>query len=339
MRSDLSRPATKLVREILRVKSNEEVVISYDTLSHLPVIEAVAGEVVRAGAKPLLLCVAAPRGVGKAADPELPLKSLSAALQNADVWIEFNERWLLYSSAFETAIKNRNLRYMCLVGMDEAMFVRTLDIDLEKLGQFMKTLSEILKEAREVRIQNPSGTEVMFRNHPERPIISDHGDAGKPGIHMLPGQMSWTPIENSIDGTIVFDGSIVPPVGVLKEPVALTIRAGRIVEITGGKEARRFESWLRSFEHEGMFKLAHISLGLNPGAVLSGNILEDERVWGCSEWGIGYTSEDLVPDRTEPDLAPSHCDGVCLNSTIVVDGRTIFKEGNLVDEELLKIIS
>jgi Leucyl aminopeptidase (aminopeptidase T) len=89
---------------------------------------------------------------------------------------------------------------------------------------------------------------------------------------------------------------------------------------------------------KGMFRLAHISLGLNPGARLSGNVLEDERVWGCSEWGIGYISEDLTPGEVYPDQAPSHCDGVCLNSTIVVDDREIFVDGNLVDEELCRLL-
>ncbi|HBT38933.1 MAG: Uncharacterized protein XD58_1319 [Thermotoga sp. 50_1627] len=338
MRFDLSRAAMKLVCDIFKIKPNEEVAITYDTLSHFPVVEAVASEVVRVSAKPLLLSVPAPRGVGKAADPDLPLKSLSAALQSADVWIEFNKQWLLYSSAFEAAVKNRNLRYMCLVGMDEGMFLRTLDIDLEKLAGFMKALAEILGTAKQVRITNPSGTDVKFRNHPQRPVVCDYGDASKPGIHMLPGQMSWTPIEESINGKIVFDGSIVPPVGVLKEPVTLIVEEGRIVEIVGGNQARQFESWLKSFKHEGMFKLAHISLGLNPGARLSGNVLEDERVWGCSEWGIGYISEDLIPDKVYTDQAPSHCDGVCLNSTIVVDERAIFVDGNLVDEELRKLL-
>ncbi|MEN3008479.1 aminopeptidase [Pseudothermotoga sp.] len=339
MRFDLSKAARKLICEVFKIKPNEEVVITYDTLSDLSVVQAVASEVFRTGAKPLLLCVPAPKGVGKAADPDLPLKTLSAALQNADVWIEFNQRWLLYSSAFEMAIKNKNLRYMCLVGMDHDMFVRTLDIDLDKLAIFMERLARILKEAEEVRIVNPSGTDVRFKNHPKRPIICDHGDASAPGIHMLPGQMSWTPIEETIHGRIVFDGSIVPPLGVLKQPVTLIVESGRIVQILGGNEAKQFESWLKSFHHEGMFRLAHISLGLNPGARLSGNVLEDERVWGCSEWGIGYISEDLTPDRVYTDQAPSHCDGVCLNSTIIVDGRVVMSDGAILDERLSEIMN
>lgn len=35
--------------------------------------------------------------------------------------------------------------------------------------------------------------------------------------------------------------------------------------------------------------------GFNPGAVLTGNIVEDERVWGSTEWGIGYVSPFDAP--------------------------------------------
>lgn len=85
MKFDLSKAAKRLVCDIFKVKPNEEVVITYDTLLDFSVVQAVVSEIFRVEAKPPLLCVAAPKGVGKAADPDLPLRTLSAALQNADV--------------------------------------------------------------------------------------------------------------------------------------------------------------------------------------------------------------------------------------------------------------
>ena len=61
-----------------------------------------------------------PRGVGKAANPDLPIEAMTAALCATDVWIEFNHQWLLYSTPFERASEvNRKLRYMCLVDFNE----------------------------------------------------------------------------------------------------------------------------------------------------------------------------------------------------------------------------
>lgn len=39
-----------------------------------------------------------------------------------------------------------------------------------------------------------------------------------------------------------------------------------------------FPIWLKSFDDEGMLKIAHIAYGFNPGATLTGNVVEDERV-------------------------------------------------------------
>lgn len=52
------------------------------------------------------------------------------------------------------------------------------------------------------------------------------------------------------------------------------------MKIEGGREAKIFERWLRNFNDEKMYYIAHLSYGCNPGAKLTGNILEDERVWG-----------------------------------------------------------
>lgn len=71
--------------------------------------------------------------------------------------------------------------------------------------------------------------------------------------------------------------------------------------------------------------------GLNPGTKLTGDIVEDERVWGCTEWGIGYVSSyDAAPGID----AKSHCDGMCLNSSVWLDDVQILDNGVFVHLEL-----
>ena len=100
----------------------------------------------------------------------------------------------------------------------------------------------------------------------------------------------------------------------------------------GGEEAAAYEKYLRSFNDPGMLKMAHIAYGFNPGAKLTGNIVEDERVWGATEWGIGYVSNVDAPPCGQD--AVSHSDGICLNSTVWLDDQCIMREGVIVDEEL-----
>ena len=100
------------------------------------------------------------------------------------------------------------------------------------------------------------------------------------------------------------------------------------MKFEGGSEATVYEKWLKDFNDPQMLKLAHVDYGFNPGARLTGNILEDERVWGGTEWGIGNIGG--AP-------GPSHSDGICLNSSVWLDGVQIMDKGQLLDPELKKL--
>jgi leucyl aminopeptidase (aminopeptidase T) len=256
----------------------------------------------------MVITVASPMGVGKAADPMLPVEALTAVLLKADAWVEFNNEWLLYSTPYNIAMKeNKKLRHENLVGMSVEMMVRNMGrVDYPNLENFLKLVTQKAIAAKHMRITTPAGTDVEFDNEPGRKITVDFGYADTPGSHMMAGQISCVPNFESINGKIVFDGSLVPPVvGLLQTPVGLTIKKGVIVKFEGGKEATEYEKWLKGFNHPQMLKLAHISYGFNPGARLTGNILEDERVWGGTEWGIGNVGLRQIPGGIP---GPSHSD-------------------------------
>ena len=337
---ELGLAAKRLVNDILVVQPDEIVGITADTLSSEEVVNATARAVFEAGAKPMVIWVTTPEGVGKAADPMLPQKALIGALKNVDVWVEFNYQWLLYSTVFDTVVKeNKELRYICLVGMNPDMMVRTVGkIDMKKLAEFLDKIAEITQNGKHIRVTTPAGTDVEFDNHPDRPLIVHSGYVPKGTYEMLPGQISWTPKLETITGTIVFDGSVTPPIGLLKEPIKLEIDKGRVVNISGGREAREFANWLESFNDPNMYQLAHISYGFNPGAKLTGNVVEDERVWGATEWGIGNIGPRLVPDIPGGVPAASHTDGICLNSSVWIDDMQIMDKGNVIyPPELAKL--
>ena len=334
---ELIKAAEILVREMFKVKRGETFVITADTESDIRVVNTTAQAVFAAEGKPMVILLPSPLGVGKAADPMLPIDALSGALKEADAWIEFNNQWLLYSTPYERAInENKRLRYMCLVGMNAEMMIRVIGrVEYKLLEKFLLKITEITKNAKKMRITTPAGTDVKFENDPDRPISCDTGNASTPGVYMLSGQISWAPKFETINGVIVFDGSVVPPMGLLNEPIKLYIKKGKIVDIKGGKEAVEFSKWLQSFKNPNMLRLAHVCYGFNPGAKLTGNILEDERVWGCTEWGIGYLSPIDAPPNGIP--APSHTDGICLNSSVWLDDIQIMDEGKVIHPELRKL--
>jgi len=332
---ELAKAADILVRELLRLKSGESLLITFDTESDWRAPLATARAAQAADAKVAVLWHTAPPGYGKTADPYLP-DSLKAAIPNSDVWVEFNYEWLLYSTPWEKAMETDRVRYLCLVGMDTPMMVRCVGkVDWPSLKAFQLKITEMTQKARRMRVTTPAGTDVVFENGPDRPVLCETGFADTPGAHFLGGQIGWAPVEETINGTIVFDGSFSgggeANLGILKEPITLGIEKGKIVKVEGGKEAKFVEAWLAGFKDPNMYNMAHICYGFNPGAKLTGVCLEDERIWGCTEWGIGYQGPMM---KGKAGSAPTHADGICLYSSVWLDDVQVLKEGRVVHPEL-----
>lgn len=330
---ELQKATDRLIREILQVKAGETVVITADTCSDENVVNTTAASVYAVGGKPMVITTSTPSGVGKAADNDLPVEALGAALSHADVWIEYNKQWLLYSTPFEIAFKNNEkLRYINLVEMNPDLLIRNIgNVDIPLLSEFMLKFTNKNIGTKVYKVTTPSGTDLTFSTNPNHLVCNDSGDASKPGMNMMPGQINIVPEFDTVQGTIVFDGSLVPPFRLLDKPVKLTIKNSKIVNVEGGIQAEQFESWLKSFNDPNMFKLAHMAYGLNPGAKLTGDIVEDERVWGSVEWGIGYVSPIDAPPVGQD--AKSHCDGICLNASVWLDDVQVLNNGKFIYPE------
>jgi leucyl aminopeptidase (aminopeptidase T) len=338
---ELVKAAIKLLRDCFNIKKGDSVVITSDTLSNMEVVEATAQAAYALGGKPMTVNMAAPRGVGKVGDIDMPIKPLAGALENADIWIEYNEMWLLYSTVFDQAVaNNKNLKYMCLVGMNPDLMIRNIGrVNNVALGKFLEKTEEITMKSKHVRITTSAGCDIEFEHVPGRDFYTSTGIVGDGEWKMMAGQISWSPEFASINGTIVFDGSINPPIGLVNEPVKLTVKNGYIKNITGGNEARELQDWIESFDDPEMYRIAHLSYGFNPGAKLTGDVVEDERVWGSTEWGIGNVGPQLVSDLPAGLDAASHSDGICMNSTVYLDGKIFLKDGEVVGptEEIIKL--
>jgi len=331
-----SKTAVKLVRDLLKTREAETVAITSDSESDWDFVEAVEQAAFSIGAKPLVMRNQAPPHVGRAAEPHLPLDSLVAAVSESDVWIELNGKWLIYSKVYEEAIKRKRTRYMCLVGMNNDMAYRCLgQVNVADVLEFQKLLQEVTKSAKVMRYTTPGGTDISFQNDPNRPVIVE-GDITGPGEYMLLGQVDWAPVEETTKGVIAFDGSVNPPdkLGLLKHPIKLEIKNGRVARCFGSSEAKVYEKWLKSFNDENMYILAHLSYGCNPGAKLTGNVLEDERIFGALEWGLGNQAESFGALSTR---AASHSDGITLKPTLEGDGELIIKDGKYVHPKLAKL--
>jgi len=338
---EMARAADEIVRELVKVKPGETFVLTADTGSDEDVVNATARAIYAVGGKPMVIWMATPPGPGRMVDAFLPSEALKGALVKANCWIEFNTQYILYSEISEYVQRNnKELRTLCLPCMHTDVFVRLFaHTDHAKLRVYLDKVRDMIEGTKHVRMTSPAGTDVEFDNNPKHPVYSRNGYADTPGTHQLAGMIAWAPELDSINGVIVTDGSLVPQFGVVEEPVSIYLEKGVITKVTGGRQATEFEQYLRSFNHPQMLRPAHTCVGFHPNTKLTGQIGEDERIWGGSQWGFGSIGTHLIPPDGIP--APSHIDCTCLNTSVYLDGKQITDKGVVIDpllKEMAKVL-
>lgn len=324
----------KLLRDMFKLQPGESIAITYDTESDEQVVEATAQAAVILGAKPFVVKIAAPAG-GKSGDSDMPMEALVNGIKSCDAWIEFNTKLIFYSTVYDRIVEdpNNRPRYMNQNGVTAEVLIRNIGkVDNVLLNKFIMAMTDATKKAKHMRVTSELGMDIEFDNKPGREFLVADGFVGKNEIKMFPGQIAWAPEFDSINGTIIVDGTLSPPLGKVSSPVKFVIEKGSIVKIEGGVDATQFESWLKAFNDPQMFKVAHLAYGFGPNSKLSGFIVEDERVWGCTEWGFGNVGGVLVSDYPGEEGIPgaSHSDGICLNCSVWLDGVQVLDKGAVV---------
>lgn len=329
---ELYEAAFKTIRELACVKSGESVLILADTAIDWEMIRLLASAAKFLKAEPSIMIYETREDVNVE-----PPKNVAEAMKSSDVIISLPLMYILHTNAYSEALR-AGARILELTGSNPDMMVRLIGrtdyLTMCKLGE---SLTKLTEHAREVVIKSENGTDLRFENDPNRPVFHNDGIVSQRHIYKpLGGQISWAPIEDSIEGILVADTFIWPPseIGILKTPVKLTIRKGRIVKIDGGVEAKIFENWLKSLADDKMYSIAHASWGFHPKAKLTGVPLEDERLYAGIEFGFGSQS---LKFRGGVGKAKSHTDMGLYNPTVYYDGVLVSHSGRFVHGELAEL--
>ncbi len=324
----------KMLRDMFKVQPGETVAITYDTASNEEVAVATAKAAVAMGAKPIMLKLAASVNKGKMADHERPYKALYGALAHADVWIEYNCNFtcLVYSQLFEDVVRdNKKLRYLCNCNCNPATLVRMIGCqDIPALVEYLHKVEAVHLSSKRVHIKSDLGTDFTCDFVPGRKMAIADGAYDKPRIAMLVGQVLWVPDFDSVNGTMVVDGFMHPLYKSLNNTITLTLEKGYITRFEGGQEAQELERWMKSFDDPNVLRTSHASYGMNPGAVLCGNEIEDERVWGTVLWGFGNVAQYMAPEVIGGYPAKAHSDALLYNCDVWLDDKQFMEKGHIV---------
>jgi leucyl aminopeptidase (aminopeptidase T) len=253
---------------------------------------------------------------------EEPPPGIAEQMARADVVFAPTSTSLSATQARIEASK-RGARVATLPTITEEVFVRAVPVDYAELKRRGGWLADRLTAAASARVSSAAGTDIVLSLE-GRSGRSDDGNLQERGAmgNLPAGEGFISPLETVGDGTIVFDGSLAG-YGLLNEPVRVTVAGGRAVDVDG--EAG--EWLLRTLDAGGEHgrSLAELGIGTNPAAILTGNVLEDEKVIGTAHIAFG-TSAGLGG----VNVAGVHIDGVLRRPTVELDGVRVVDDGRLL---------
>lgn len=251
-----------------------------------------------------------------------PPYAVAAAMAAADVVLAPTIQSLSHTAARKQAT-DAGVRIGTLPGVTEEMLTRLMSADLDELRRRGWAIVSALNGGSEARITCRHGSDLRLGLEGRLGIV-DAGELSSRGAFgNLPcGEGFIAPVEETAEGTLVVDGSIAG-VGLLDTPASLTIRDGHLVDATGSDGAALMQL-LNAHGRDGT-NVAELGVGTNEEAILTGNILEDEKILGTAHVAFGASA--AIGGTVQ---VPVHLDCVILEPTVEIDGEAIVSAGELL---------
>ena len=256
-----------------------------------------------------------------------PPRRAAQAMAASELCIGITAKSMAHTQARRRATAG-GARYLSLPDYSETLFADgSLRADYEGRAETARRLGALFTAGRRVRVTSAKGTDVTLD-------ITGRTANCCPGYVDGPGQLgsppdievNVSPIETSAEGRVVVDGSIpYPGLGLLRRPVTLTVKRGRIIRMDG--EAKVIAALRRLFasaRSPKAYVLAECGVGLNDRASLTGVMLTDEGAAGTMHFGFGSNATVGGKNRVA-----FHLDFVFQSPTLEIDDRRVLARGAL----------
>jgi leucyl aminopeptidase (aminopeptidase T) len=258
-------------------------------------------------------------------DGNPPPATVAAAMGEADVVLTPVSRSITHTPATRAALDG-GARVLSQIDFEpENLIEGGLYADYEAVRPHCEEMGRRFGEADEARLTSPAGTDATFGLQ-DRPGNAHSGIAHEPGefTATVNIESNVSPVEGTTEGRIVFDGSIPNlGIGVLDEPVELTVEDGRVVDVDGGRAAEKIARVWEEQDDPAVYNVAQLAVGMNPECTeFTGWGQNDHGVFGSAHVGIG-TSSNLGGDTQ----APVHFDGLMADPTLELDGEVVLEDG------------
>jgi len=314
MNEELDRAVRTVVRDCLGVRPDEDVLVVCNPATR-ELGDALRNEAEAAGAEAVLAVM-----TERESHAGEPPATIADAMVAADVLLAPTVQSLSHTAARKRATES-GTRTATLPGATVEMLARVMSDDMDKLRHRGHRVAELLDQGAEARVTCDHGSDLTLGLQGRR-AIPDAGELTETGAFgNLPcGEGFIAPA--TAEGILIVDGSIAG-VGRVSEPVRLTIEDGHLVDATGEEGSRLME--LLTVHGKDGTNVAELGIGTNEKAILTGNILEDEKILGTAHVAFGASA--AIGGNVQ---VPVHLDVVSLRPEVTIDGTPVVLEGRLL---------
>jgi 2,5-dihydroxypyridine 5,6-dioxygenase len=322
---DIMRGASRMVRELAEVEPDESVLVVTDTFSLRfgEAIAAAANEV----AKEVSLVVITTYG-NRHRHGQDPAKCICEAIKSADV-VFMPTEWSLFHSSARREANKAGIRCISTAQPDDEMYCRTIaEAPFKEAIEVLQRVNEYLIPANDCHVTTPGGTDLYVSLKGRTYVEKNNIYATKKNgcLYASPPcvEANIAPVEGSAQGKVVID-ACQASIGLIYDPIEVIIKDGVMKEIRGGVQAKNFKSFLENSGEPLLRHVCELGIGLNPACHVRGRFVEDEACYGTAHIGSG----DNFTSWGGNIKAKAHTDSIFWRPTIVLDGKTIMKDGKL----------
>lgn len=250
-----------------------------------------------------------------------PPASVAAAMLAADIVVAPTAQSISHTEARKAATE-AGVRIASMPGVTEEMLARVMSADLIQLRKRGSAIGRAMGAGAEARITCARGSDLRLGLE-DRTATVDAGALNMKGAfgNIPCGEAFIAPMEGTAEGTLVIDGSIAG-IGKVSEPIELTVRGGHLTDATG-EQGAALMGVLTEYGQEGT-NVAELGIGTNEAALLTGNILEDEKILGTAHVAFGASA--AIGGAVQ---VPVHVDCVLRRPTVEIDGGPVVEAGDL----------
>ena len=244
---------------------------------------------------------------------------------------------LKFRMAYMPAVMQANpagARHGHMINITPPLMTQGMRVDYHHIYDVTMRVNDLVRDATEIRVTNPKGTDFSGTFSQHLKWIPCHGLYHEPGMWgNLPEGETFTSPANA-NGVLVVDelgDYFSERYGVLKTPVTFIVENSRVSSIHCDDRAIEADIQSYIFGVENADRVGEFAIGTNIALTgLVGNLLQDEKLPG-----VHVAFGDPYGKRTGADWrSDHHVDVIPTQCTIDVDTRRIMTDGVFSDEIL-----